>query len=246
MATLTWSHVRSWIESNPYKSRSLPKYISESQSVLGVQGREEDGWTKIPVSPATPLSAALLAQDTYYEASSELSRRATLRDETTDLQEKAVLLLKGRSWPMRRTAEGIGACGLEEGRASDWSAIGWRAICALRECQIICISEEKKEISFYPEDVRNWSSTIDTFCVDSECRFLWTRADAQVCLGQWLSSRESAGWTIHWPLAEGNMEDLKAMAAKCPESFAGKMTKDVLQKKIGKSQSYQTLGKWTE
>jgi hypothetical protein len=36
------------------------------------------------------------------------------------------------------------------------------------------------------------------------------------------------------------------MAAKCPESFVGKMTKDVLQKKIGKSQSYQTLGKWTE
>ena len=246
MATLTWSHVRSWIVPNPYKSRSLPKYVSESQSVLGIQGREEDGWTKIPVSPPTPLSAALLAQDTYYEASSELSRRATLRDETTDLQEKAVLLLKGRAWPMRRTAEGLGACGLEEGRASDWPAIGWRAVCALRECQIICISEEKKEISFYPEDIRNWSNTIETFCVDSECRFLWTRTDAQACLGQWLSSRESASWTIQWPLAEGNMEELKAMAAKCPESFVGKMTKDVLQKKIGKSQSYQTLGKWTE
>lgn len=246
MATLTWSHVRSWIDSNPYKSKPLPKYISEKQSVLGVQGREEDGWFKIPVCPATPLSAVILAQDSYYEASSELSRRATLRDETTDLQEKAVLLLKGRAWPVRRTAEGLGACGLEEGRSSDWPAIGWRAVCSLRECQIIIICEEKKEISFYPEDIRNWSNTIDTFCVDFECRFIWTRTSSQAYLRYWLDEREKAGWTVHWPLAEGNMEELKAMAAKCPESFTGKMTKDVLQKKIGKSQSYQILGKWTE
>lgn len=246
MATLTWSHVQTWIESNPFKNKSLPKYVSESQKVLDIQEREEDGWAKIRVSPATPLSAVLLAQDTYYEISPELSRRAALRDETTDLQEKAVLLLKGRTWPVRRTAEGLGACGLEEGRASIWPAIGWRAVCALRECQIVTICEDKKEISFYPEDIRTWSNTIDTFCVDSECRFLWTRSGAQAYLGKWLSSREAAGWTLNWPLAEGNMEELKAMAAKCPESFAGKMTKETLQKKIGKSQSYQTLVKWAE
>jgi hypothetical protein len=186
-----------------------------------------------------------MAQDSYYEASSELSRRAALRDETTDLQEKAVLHLKGRAWPSRRTAEGLGACGLEEGRASVWPAIGWRAICALRECQILVLNEEKKEISFYPEDVRTWSNTVDTFCVDSECRFIWTRANAPVYLGAWLGAQETKGWTIQWPLAEGTMEELKIMASKCPESFVGKMNKDALQKKIGKSQSCQTLFKWS-
>lgn len=244
MSIITWSHVQNWISKNPHKSASIPQYIPEKYTTLGVIGKEEDGWIKTPVSPATPLSAILLAQNSYYDATPETARRHILRDETTDLQEKSVLHLKGRAWPVRRTNEGINLCGIEEGRSSTWPAIGWRALCALRECQIIIINEEKKQISFYPEDIRNWSETIDTFCVDSDCRFLWTSSNPHIQLAAWISKRETNGWIIDWPEAEGTMEELKEQASKCPEGFTGKIKKEILQKKIGKSQSYQTIVKW--
>jgi hypothetical protein len=246
MSTLTWSHVQNWIFKNPYKTQYIPQYVSEKHSVLGSISREDDGWIKTPVSPATPLSAILMAQNSYYEATPEMSRFPILRDETTDLQEKAVLHLKGRAWPARRTAEGISLCGIEEGKSSTWTAIGWRALCTLRECQIILINEEKKEISFFPEDIRNWSETIDTFCVDSDCRFVWTSTNAHRQLSAWIGKRESNSWTVEWPIADGTMDELKVQASKCPESFSGKIKKEVLQKKIGKSQSYQIITKWAE
>ncbi len=243
MATLTWTQVQTWMNSNPHATATLKGYTSAKHSIEGEnEVTDQYGWTKTHVSPATPLSAILIAQDTLYNSSTEAGRKSLLRDETTDLQEKAVLHLKGRAWPVRRTAEGIAAAGMEEGRASAWTEIGWRAVATLRECQIVVINEDKKTLSFFPEDIRAWSQEIETICVDHEARFVWSNSSKNTNIVKWIGDLDTAGWSIDWPLADGTMDELKTAAEKA--GISGKAVKDVLRKKIGRSQSVQHLASW--
>lgn len=241
---LTWNTVKPWIERNPFQTAALKPYSPALESVGGkTELTDSNGWTRIPVVPATPLSAVLLVQDTTYTSSPVNARKALLRDELTDLQEKAPLLLKGRQWPVRKTAEGLAAVGLEEGRASTWPVHGWRALCALRECQIITLNEQTKEISFYPEDIRTWSSEVETMFVEYEARYVWI-CPQEVNLLTWLSEKEAAGWSIPWPEADGSMEDLKKAAIQYSVSLPTKIKKEALAKRIGHAEAIQNLSKW--
>jgi hypothetical protein len=245
MTTLNWTQVQNWIKQNPFADKDLIPFINTKESIIpDTEITDESDFTKHKVSPSTPLSAILLAQDSMYGAFNEASRRSTLRSETTDLQEKAVIHLKGRAWPVRRTAEGISACGLEEGRASSWPAIGWKALCELRECQIIVVNEDKKEIHFFPEDIRTWRSDVNTFCVEYECRFLWTHPKIYETLKSWLETKEKDSWIITYPLADGTMEELKKEYATCNDSFSGKLLKENLQKRLGRFQSFKLMSSW--
>jgi hypothetical protein len=207
---------------------------------------DEHGWSSVSITPCTPLSAILAAQDPMYTANPESARRTLLRDETTDLQEKAILHLKGRAWPVRRTSEGIVACGLEEGRATAWPDMGWRALCALRECQLIVLNQEKKQVHFFPETVSTWSDSIETFCVDHECRSISTNTNVKSILHAWLLKKENEGWTVSWPVPEGTVDYLKTELGKYNESIPAKCSKDALMKKLGRSMSLYILSKWME
>lgn len=244
-STIPWSTIHASVAKNPYKSASLANYTPTNQMAqVPIEQIDSNGWNKQPVVPATPLSAVLLQQDCIYNATIESSRRAMLRDETTDLQEKAVMLLKGRSWPVRKTAEGIAAIGLEEGRASIWPAIGWRALAALRECQIVLVNEEKKTVEFFPEDIRTWSSQVEIIFVEYECRYIWTpRQEGKVQINMWLSEKEREGWGIGWPIAEGSIIELRAASEKLNESAAGKR-KEALQKSVGRAQAIHQFSSW--
>jgi hypothetical protein len=240
--TLPWSNVRGWLAANPTSTHGLAPYIPAIQTVTGTRDTTDaDGFIRVPVTPCTPLSAVLMAQDVVFSASTDAARRAALRDETTDLQEKAVLLLKGRQWPIRRTAEGIASAGMEEGRLV-WPELGWEAVAALRECQIVVVDEDKKTVCFVPEDVRTWSLDIETFVVSHDCRALWTKPVGKtLALGHWIGQKDGAGWTIAYPLVDGTMEELKSLAAKSLETLPVKTTKDVLRRRIGRSQAIDHL-----
>ena len=245
MSTLTWSNVKTWIQSNPHQMKSLSPFKWAHERIEGPEDvSDADGWTRMTVSPATPLSAILLAQDVMYQALPEHVRWSTLRDETTELQASTANHLKGRQWPIRRTNEGITACGLEEGRATDWTDIGWRAIATLRECQIILVNQTNQTIRFFPEDVRNWASSNETIWIDHECRYIWSYP-SKPNVKQWLTVKEQVGWTLSWPEADGTMEELKQTAQKVGEQIIGKITKDVLMKRVGRAQSIHILSLWT-
>jgi len=243
MATiLPWTKIYTSIAKNPFKSANISNYIPMNQTARGpTEDISSDGWAKLPVVPATPLSAVLLYQDCIYNSTIDSGRRSLLRDETTDLQEKATSLLKGRTWPVRKTAEGIAAIGLDEGRASSWPDIGWRALAALRECQLILLNEEKRTVQFYPEDIRTWSSQVETIFLEYECRYIFTCP--RVTLSTWISDKERAGWTIDWPIAEGSIIELRAASEKLNESAAGKR-KEQLQKNVGRAQAIHQITCW--
>jgi hypothetical protein len=178
-----------------------------------------------------------------YNGVSEGARRGLLRTETTDCQERASLHLKGRAWPVRRTAEGIAAVGMEETKPSAWTLLGWQAIAALRECQIIVQNEAAKTIQFYPDDIRTWSNETEIICIDHEARFVWTHPSCTKILHKWIGDRTNEGWTVDWPLAEGSMDELKAAAVQY--GISGKHVKDELRKKIGQSQGIQHILGWS-
>jgi len=241
--TFEWSTVQSWIQTNPFHSSSLSPYTPANQSAKGTpELSQSNGWSKTPVVPATPLSAVLLVQDALYNATYESTRRSLLRDETTELQEKAIVHLKGRAWPVRRTAEGLAAVGLEEGRASSWSSLGWNALATLRECQFVVCNETKQTIQFYPEDVRTWSPTMDIVFIENECRYIWTNQSLSVkqLLHEKVLAQESNGWTIAWPLADGSMEELRASTEALQLNSAGKK-KEALRSLVGRGQSIRHL-----
>ena len=243
MATLTWTQVQPWLLANPHTTPLVP-YKSGSTSIQGHPETEGlfPGWTMKSVAPATPLSGILLAQDVLYSGLTEDARRTMLRDQTTDLQEKSVLHLKGRQWPIRRTAEGIVAAGLEEGKS--WPDLGWEALCALRECQLILLNEDKKQITFYPEDLRTWSSTTPILIFDHEMRY-YHKQSTPFSVGLWLSQQEQAGWTIAWPIADGTVVELKAAAEKAKETVPAKITKEALSKRVGRAEAVHLLSQWS-
>lgn len=240
---LPWSTVSSWLERNPFQTAALKSFSPTEETIEGTaEHQTSDGWSRLSVSPKTPLSAVLLAQDTLYAASPTLTRLSLLRDELTDLQEKSMLHLKGRQWPVRKTAEGLAAVGQEEGRS--WPEMGWRALCALRECQCILVNEEKKQVTFFPEDVRTWSSEVETLFMDSEVRFLLTPPE-RLSIGLWLSQQEQSGWSIDYPLADGGMDELKATAAKHNETVPPKITKESLRRRVGRAECVTLFTSWS-
>ena len=244
MATLTWTHVQPWLAANPH-TLTLKPFKPGGVSILGHPETEGlfPGWSKKAVAPATPLSALLLIQDVLYNGLTEEARRGVLRDETTDLQEKSVLFLKGRQWPIRRTAEGIVSAGLEEGKS--WPELGWEALCVLRECQLVLLNEDKKQIQFYPADLRSWNVSTPIYILDHEVRYLH-KQPSSFSLGLWLSQQEQTGWSITWPVADGTVVELKAAAEKVNETIPQRISKDALTKRIGRAEAVYHLAHWSE
>lgn len=238
MSNLSWNQFQLICKQNNHRSATLVPYsVAETVKPVDDIPVAETEWVKQPVSPATPLSAILLCQDALYQATPIHGRPAILRDETTDCQEKAAIHLKGRDFPARKTAEAIALAGLEEGRASTWSDLGWRTISILRECQLIVVNETKQTVKFYPEDVTTWSNEFPCYIIDFEARFIWTwKGKATASLTKWIADKETDGWTFDWPLAEGPMTELKEMAINYGLSTT-KVKKELLQKQIGRSQS---------
>lgn len=70
-----------------------------------------------------------------------------------------------------------------------------------------------------------------------------TYIKTQQSINNWFSNRESAGWTIDWPVIEGKkselIEQLQTSPAWLPEH--SKFTKDILSKRLGKYLTLRTL-----
>ena len=243
---ISWNTVVSFLEKNPFQEKKLPPYIKAIESVQGDQPDiKPNTWILQSVEPATPLSCILFVQNSDYQNSSLEIRRGLLRDECTALQEKVGVHLKGRAWPVRRTIEGIVAAALEE-KMSTWSYIGFAALAELHECQLIFFNTTKKTMSFVPQDVRNWSQDRDCILLQDDARAVWIPPMnwTNKQLSSWIQEKEDSEWTIDWPLCDGTLVELKERAAKIDIVLEGKCTKDVLSKRIGRTESVRMFSEW--
>jgi hypothetical protein len=242
MATVSLTKVKEWLSKNHSKPVRLHVFMGKDTVNSIGETEESDGWSKRLITPSTPLSAILMFEDDIYNSIPSTARYSQLRDETTNLQEKASIHLKGRAWPVRRTSEGLAAVGLEEERHSLWTPLGWRALCHLRECQFIVFNEALKTVVFYPEDIRLWSKSRPVYIMDSTAHTVIIPPE-NYSLINWISKHERESYVIEWPQHEGTMEEIKAAAVAVGESCV-KITKDRLGAKVGRAQAVKVLKSW--
>jgi hypothetical protein len=242
MGTISFEKVKEWVSKNHSHPVKLCVYRGKDTVDISEDSKQSDGWNKRLITPSTPLSAVLMLQDDMYNAIPSTARYSQLREETTQLQEKATLHLKGRSWPVRRTAEGLAGVGLEEEKHSLWTALGWRALCYLRECQIIVFNESLKSIDFYPEDIRIWSKERPVYIMDATAHTVLISPENYNIL-TWICNQEKDGYTVMWPHMDGTLEEIKTAAVSVGESSV-KITKDKLGAKVGRAQAVKVLKSW--
>lgn len=242
MGTISFEKVKEWVSKNHSQPVKLSVFLGKDTVHAPEDSHQSDGWSKRLITPSTPLSAVLMLQDDIYNAIPSTARHSQLRDETTELQEKATLHLKGRAWPVRRTAEGLAGIGLEMEKHSLWTAIGWRALCHLRECQIVVLNETLKTLVFYPEDVRLWTKERPVYIMDATAHTVLIGPEGYNLLS-WVCKHEKDGYEINWPHQEGTMEEIKAAAVAVGEATV-KITKDKLGAKVGRAQSVKALVKF--
>jgi hypothetical protein len=242
MATVSFAKVKEWVSKNHSDPVKLIVIQGLDTAAPTEDAKQNDGWSKRLVKPTTPLSAILTLQDDMYLAIPSTARYSQLRDETTELQEKASLHLKGTGWPVRRTAEGLAGVGLEEEKHSAWTPLGWTALCALRECQIVVFDEIQKTIVFYRKDIRLWSSELPTYIMDSTAHTILI-PPAGYSLLKWIQMQEALGYVVAWPSVVGTMEEIKAAAVAVGVATV-KITKDLLAAKVGHAQAIKHLKGW--
>jgi len=237
--TISWNEIVSFLEKNPYQDKKLlPSIKFEELS------DDLDLWHIQPVYPPGPLSCVLFSQNLDYRTSSLEGRPVVLRTQCTELQEKASTHLKGRAWPVRRTAEGIVAVSTEE-LPSKWTDLGLSALTQLYECQLVFFSLDKKTLNFIPKDVRNWSKDKPIYFIQSDARAVWSPpvGFSVKGFGAWIQEKEDDSWIIEWPVCDGTLVELKEKAAGL-QMNVGKILREELAKRIGRVEAVRLFASW--
>lgn len=242
--TLPWQSIVSFLEKNPFQEKTLTPYKPRNTAVEP-DTTPLNEWHIQPVEPAGPLSCILYLQSIDYSNMSVAARSAMIRDTCTSLQTNAETHLRGRAWPVRKTAEGIVAAAFQP-LPKDWSKLGLAAIAELSECQLIFFSLEKKELSFIPEDTRLWKSERPCYMIQHDARAVWQPpvgfTNKSLC--KWLEEKEREGWSVAWPSADGTLVELKTLAEQVSIQVPPKCLKETLAKQVGRSQSIKRFAQW--
>ena len=230
--------LKKWISENLHHGMKLPVMRHE------VKEQKKGGWESQSIEPATPLSCILYLTDPMYSHIPANSRPGILRETCTDLESSFTTILKGRKFPVRRTAEAIIAA--STGGPSTCSALGLNALCRLYEFQFVWFDEGQKLIKFYPEEVSEWTMEKPVHFISSLANQVWIPPSAwsQASLVNWLAEKENDGWKVNYDEADGSMEELKDLCKKLNYSPATKLNKADLGKKLGRIRAIKELGKW--
>jgi hypothetical protein len=243
MNTVDANVLRSWFANSPHRGMKLPAMRAVQTQQQFTQS-PEDIWNCVPIEPATPLSCLLYLTDPMYSLLPVQSRPSMLRETCTELELSFQTILHGRKFPVRRTADAIVAA--STGGSDACSALGWKAMAGLYECQIVWFDETQKLIQFYPEAVSEWTSEKPIYFCSHLANQVWIppKEWKQSSFATWLSVKEQDGWRVKYDEAEGTVEELKELSKKIGFNLNIKVNKAELQKKLGKARAIKQLGEW--
>jgi len=239
MATpIEFSEIKQWVSINKNQTSkfNLPKEDPVKTTV--------QGWESQSIEPATPLSCILYLTDSMYTHIPVSGRHSLLREKCTELESSFTTILKGRKFPVRRTAEAIVAA--STGGPNSSSTLGWNALCRLFEMQIVWFDEGQKLIQFYPEDVHTWSCDTPIHFISNLANQVWIPPSSWNSSNfiNWLSNKENEKWRIKYNEADGTMEELKDLAKKVGYNANTRINKADLQKHLGRARAIYELGQW--
>ena len=244
---VTLDNLKNIFGKNAFKTEKPKEIRIEPQTLDGDnQTVEDEGWVRRPLGCGGPLAVALRIKNYLFRDGSAAAQKVMLREAVTEAQGLAPSVLKGRKWPARRVAEALSNCLL----ASDkWNELTYASVCALNDIQILIVDTDKKTVSFAPEDPRLWKRNTSTYMMSKDGSWLFARPGddeswSAVAVGNWISDREAAGWKIEWPLAEGTMEALREILEDAGLAIEGRLKKDELAKRAGRTQAIKHFSSW--
>lgn len=188
----------------PGESDSNP--VEEStESQFGVN------WSRL--HPPGPLSLYLWSTNPEYRAGTEAYRRTVLNETIVQFQNRVQQgeVNAGRKVSKSKLSEALGIS-IENASEENFEALE-KVVSSLGQVQWIRVHENEKKVTCVPEDLRIWKSDVPILWVRERYRSAGEMPVGATfglsTLGKWISDRESEGWSISYPVAEGTLESLK-------------------------------------
>jgi hypothetical protein len=154
------------------------------------------------------------------------------------LQERVDKELVGRRYPRKKVQD------LLAGQISATSPITTplleEVLCELFHLQKLQINRRTKTLSFFPPDLRVWTSEKAIVISDEENTWSFLPSNS-LPFGRWLTEKEEQGWKVSWPTADGKLDEVKAGLLQRNIVYDTKMKKDDLARVLGKAQALNLL-----
>jgi hypothetical protein len=203
------------LEKNPHKTETLApieiKLRSDTQDGENVP-KTLCGWIPTPLEPPGPLAAALWKTNPEFRAGTPPVKRTILRETILKMLERIDSELKGQKWSKKKVIEQLNMQqSADVSPPQDTKELDV-ALAHLYEVQLVIIDEANKKIRWVPDDIRQWTPTRPVWGLSLGSRAMFHNVNETPVgdhLSQWLSDRETEGWKIHWPIAEGTLEEIK-------------------------------------
>lgn len=220
------------IDANPQKHATLRCCLPTS-----TEGFSKESWEQFylyPLNPPGALSVLLMATDPMYELGSIPLKKQIQMEQLLTLQERVDKELVGRRYPRKKIQDLL--AGQISSSTPSSTPLLEEVLCELFHVQKIQINRRAKSISFFPPDLRTWSNEKPILFADEDNA--WSFVPSQrMGLSTWLSEKESQGWKVSWPTADGKLDEVKAGLTQRNISIDSKLKKDDLARILGRAQA---------
>jgi hypothetical protein len=236
------------LEKNPFGNQCVPRFSKEKFEIRQIVPQESLwGGGVRGLMPAKLTTAWQMMENPLMTLAGEGYRLTEVRDQTFELQKEAAVAgaLKGNR---KLTKVKVGDALSSMKPSLEQTKIVAGVLHALKQIQVVIFDEADKKVWTMPEDLRAWSPGRKTLWVDARCERMleWPSSEGPESFSGWLQARESEGWSIAWPTAEGTLEEIKAELAKTgiqPRALepGAKLKKEDWARCLGRTQAIQHL-----
>jgi hypothetical protein len=220
--------IQSWVLENPNRKRTvLPieiRVLSDTQEGEEAPATLPGGWVPTPLEPPGPVSQWLWKTNAEYRAGTAQMRRTILRDALLEIGARVDAELRGAKWSRKKIHEQLAAQQTAAVSPPMDTPELDKGLAALIGVQIVQVDEANKKVRFVPPDPRTWSAELPVWGATTGARAVLHRQNEESVgegLAKWLGDRESEGWKIAWPEADGTIEELKSKLAQRGLSVGG-------------------------
>lgn len=208
--------LQGWVKENPHRTRKvIPieiRVISDTQEGEDAPASAAGGLIPTPLEPPGPVALYLWKTNPEFRAATAAVRRTILRETILELTARVDAELRGVKWSRKKIQEQLAAQQTAAVSPPMDTPELDRGLCELFGYQKIVVDEANKKIRFFPEDPRTWTAENPTWGSTAGARAVLHRTGENsvgIGLATWLGERETEGWRIDWPEAEGSLEDIK-------------------------------------
>ncbi len=242
------AQVKTWISQNPSRDTKLSSIEIRTDSDTG-NGPEvlagPGGLLSTPLEPPGPVSLLLWYTDPVYRAGTAPLRRQILREKLLEIGARVDKECKGHKFCRPKIHEQLAAQQSTHVSPTQDTHDLDNALCFLFHLQKIVIDEANKRLLFYPDNLATWTSANPIWMCGLGSRCVYHLSGERLMRNSflsWLMEREKEGFKIHWPVAEGKLDDVKVRCEQLHVQVKGeKPKKEDYCLALGKAETIQHI-----